>query len=478
MINSLGDFENWGFLVEAVVKMLFIKIVCFFILLQTVKSSVLSSTHDGKDNLVLAVHQIISRSFIGKFSVINLIKTAKNDDFLEELLTKGLRNFAIYLQNHESIQSLRSRKRENSIVILNDARSCDNFIKNINPDMFSYRGLFLFVFVNGEIEGIDETFAVLWQKNIYNINVIYEKGRFVEMKTFLPFNGTKCGDSTPKLVGKFDQGNFTGNIESIFPTKFKNLHNCPIRVATYEEPLSVIRTKNSDDNYSLSGIDVGLLSELANILNFNKQISLLNVVEPWGVIYLNGTVTGAFGDLVNGKADIVMGSMFLQTARLVLAASSVPYHNIPVVFVIFGNQKPSIFEKLSKPLDNFVWIGIILTLGFGAFFALLIDWKFKAVKKLFFGAEIHHPITDMIMIVLGISQPKLPKQNFSRFILTILLVNFMVLRSAYQGKLYDFLQTNDNSKGTETINELIEQNYEFVLFESVEVNFSNAKPIK
>jgi Ligated ion channel L-glutamate- and glycine-binding site len=460
--------------------MLFIRLVSVFLLLNIVQSQ-LSDFSDNKiENLVSKFHEVVLKSFVKNLQLVNVVTAAKNSevsgDFLEEFLKKMYGSFAVELNQHKSFIDKIDRKKEKNIILLDDFYSFCILETKINLE--SYHGLYIFLLVNGKIEEIENIFIALWKKNIYNVIVVYEEKDSVKVVTFLPFEGSKCGDTTPKMVGEFRNGQFLGNFQSIFPEKFKDLHECPIKVVTFEEPLSVVKEKKPDGNFKFSGIDVDLLDLLANILNFKTQISFLEGIAPWGTIHSNGSADGAFGEVVNGKAQIGMGNYILQPSRLKIADSSISYHSLPLVFILSGIQKMSIFEKLVKPFDRIAWIVIIVTFGLGVSFILIIEFKFKKFRAFIFGTGIRHPVTNMIMVILGVSQPKLPMRNFSRFLLMMFLIQCLVLRNAYQGSLYKFLRKDEQQQEPTTINDLVDQDYEFVLIESLDINFSSKKSIK
>jgi hypothetical protein len=69
----------------------------------------------------------------------------------------------------------------------------------------------------------------------------------------------------------------------------------------------------------------------------------------------------------------------------------------------------------------------------------------------------------MIAAILGLQQNRLPRRNFARFLLMMFLIFCLVLRNIYQGALYQFLQSDGRHKTPQTISELIEQKYQFVM---------------
>lgn len=59
----------------------------------------------------------------------------------------------------------------------------------------------------------------------------------------------------------------------------------------------------------------------------------------------------------------------------------------------------------------------------------------------------------------GLGQVVLPGRNFARFLLATYLLFCIVVRSAYQGKQFEFIQKNMRPASVETIDEMIEKNF-------------------
>jgi hypothetical protein len=58
----------------------------------------------------------------------------------------------------------------------------------------------------------------------------------------------------------------------------------------------------------------------------------------------------------------------------------------------------------------------------------------------------------------------LPNRNFARFILMNYLLFCLVLRSAYLGKQFEFMQSEMRKPGIDSIDEMIQENYTLYVF--------------
>jgi Ligand-gated ion channel. len=96
-----------------------------------------------------------------------------------------------------------------------------------------------------------------------------------------------------------------------------NFYGYPLRVvAFYRFPTAVSTAKchlvDKNCTITYTGMDASLLYTLANYLNFTPVIRLPSDGQQYGQETKNSTFTGAIGDIVHGRADITMNSMFIK----------------------------------------------------------------------------------------------------------------------------------------------------------------------
>lgn len=123
-------------------------------------------------------------------------------------------------------------------------------------------------------------------------------------------------------------------------------------------------------------------------------------------------------------------------------------------------------EKLLRPFTAIVWTLLLIILLFSSFLALVF-LKFPKIFNFVFGRGIKHPLTNIISIHLGVPQPRLPMRNFSRFILLNFLTYCLVIRSSYQGAVFNILMSNEKKPPVASISEIMEKRYTFYIYESL-----------
>lgn len=73
----------------------------------------------------------------------------------------------------------------------------------------------------------------------------------------------------------------------------------------------------------------------------------------------------------------------------------------------------------------------------------------------------------------GISQKVLPGKNFSRFLLMLFLMFCLIIRTAWQGKMFELMQKDMTKREIQSIEELIEKNFTFYMFDLFSYYFNN-----
>lgn len=237
-------------------------------------------------NLVSAVVHVIQKIFASKYGTVNIITAVEDSNLhlsevvLTEIVIQNRDKALFRLDNYKNISRIKSRFRKFSVILLDSIGSFRPFNEKINPNLFLSYGYFLFVLIDGKRVEHNEIFSTMWEKSVYNVNLIYGEGA---VETFLPFSiDSKCGNTKPVLINNFVNGTFTNGINFVFPDKFQNLHNCSIRFVTFNDTFAVSKRKRGDGSYKLVGYDVELMEALASSIKFHAHVNFFEGNDPWG----------------------------------------------------------------------------------------------------------------------------------------------------------------------------------------------------
>lgn len=413
---------------------------------------------------ILAATKVLTNEFFNTFGGkrVNLVLITAPDrkyihnDFLSSIIKISVKNQVIQLGD---IRNSFDKAHRCSIVLIDNILEFRDARKLINAESFHSQGFHCFILLEGTLKNVHEILNYFWALQVYNV---YFLGYFngIAVVSFEPYEDPQtCGDTTPKIISRFESGRFTKKF--ISTKRFENLNKCPVKVTTYTASTATFKETLENGTFVHKGYVATLLRLFAEKLNLTVELQFLDGPGMWGALYANGTATHAFAELMHGYADIIIGSYALREERVKFFDYSV-YLTSSVEIVATKASELTAVEKLLFPFQPLVWIYLLLTLVFGCCVIFIINWKFKDLKSFLYGRGVQTPITNMYLTILGIPQPILPGRNFSRYNLTMFVILCFVLRSAYQGGLFQFLQTDQYHKVPQTIQGLIEQNYTYV----------------
>lgn len=351
-----------------------------------------------------------------------------------------------------------------SVLLVDNIEAFRAVEQQIDIKNFQYSIFHVVILLNGSFTDVHEIFSSFWSKTIYNIMALINQNGTL-LLSFEPYEDPmNCGHTTPKIINQFENGKFIKELDLI--KKFDNLNLCPITVTTFVNAVAVWKERQPDGYYKINGFEINMINTIAEMLNFTLDLKFRDGIQQWGVIYENGTCTRGFADLKEKRTDVVMGNLFLRELRIKHFDSSVPYMNYPVFFVLSPESKFNKFEKLLNPFETSIWIILLMTFCFGVGVILAINLRFKFLRNFVYGEGVNRPITNLFLVFIGSPQTVLPKTNFARFILMMILILCLIIRSLYQGSLYKFLQSDGRHKEPQTIAELVDKEYTFIMSES------------
>lgn len=85
------------------------------------------------------------------------------------------------------------------------------------------------------------------------------------------------------------------------------------------------------------------------------------------------------------------------------------------------------------------------------------------VRDLVFGVKNQTPSLNVIIVFFGGTLHRLPAKSFTRILLMSYVLYSLVVRNIYQGSLVHNLQSEDRKPTMSSINEMVENNFYFVM---------------
>jgi hypothetical protein len=117
------------------------------------------------------------------------------------------------------------------------------------------------------------------------------------------------------------------------------------------------------------------------------------------------------------------------------------------------------YEKILLPFDGLTWYLLLMTFGiaFGAIFA--VSRLSRRWQDVVYGQGVRMPAYNVVGTFFGISQMRLPRTFFARFILINFIWFSLIFRTAYQGVFFELFTTDMHKPQPKTFNDLIKRNY-------------------
>jgi hypothetical protein len=121
------------------------------------------------------------------------------------------------------------------------------------------------------------------------------------------------------------------------------------------------------------------------------------------------------------------------------------------------------WEKLFLPFDKLTWIFLILTLLGSFLMIFMINRMQQTIQEMINGPDSRISMFSLISIFFGIGQrQQVPVNNTGRIILMNFILFNLVIRTAYQGVMFDMMTKDMSKPGPKTIQDLIDMDYKVI----------------
>ena len=371
--------------------------------------------------MVNAAAEIILNKHPFELSAINFLNVTsgghyiKTNDFINEFYAKIISKVTVKTFETSDLALKVKTKSSFRVFHVNTFQEFEQSMKIVALTFVSHIGQYLIMFENATWDDMRQIFRTLWDSYIHHVNVLSKNSsEFVSVHTFIPYSTAGCSNTEPVELTRFSNGSFNPQPEYFYPNKFKNFHRCALRVATYETLApSVLRENNVNGSYRLYGRDVDTYTTLSKILNFELQVSYITPFGGWGILYPNGSGTGAIGRVITREADFTIGNILLKFDRTQAMGFSYPYFIEQLVLMIPPGKSLTSFRKLFRPFQFQVWITLGFTLLCACLVISLLLFQSKSVQEFCFGQRVRSPFMNILVAMFGGCQHVLPKNNFA-----------------------------------------------------------------
>lgn len=268
----------------------------------------------------------------------------------------------------------------------------------------------------------------------------------VRLLTFVWYTPQRC--SYPQLieVNRFDKKTRKWQNVNFVINKFENFHGCKLMFGVSKDAARVTESVKYTEMHE------SMISGLARHLNFSVEFNPLIFNQTGYPSYANS----------NSSVDMLLSLRCFSSIDMIRLGPSViskPYVFKPTKFAIPPGENYSQYEKLLKPFDWIVWCLIFLVFATAFVSAYLLASSRRETRNLYFGETSASPSLNIVMIFFGLSQLSLPLRNFPRFLIMIFILYCLIIRTAWQGKMFEFMTKNITKPEIQSFDELVTKNY-------------------
>lgn len=392
--------------------------------------------------------KIINEIYAVQSPTVNLISSTEVSSELVDKIIEGIfkaETISAVLESSTSITGKNSRNW--NFFLVDSVSSFEQIFNKMTSKLFGFHGYYTIVLMNGTANEVMKVFKAMWGTQIHNVAILHANNSSVNISTFNPFSPRSCNDVKPVQVK---------NLMDLFNDKLKDLKQCSLNVHAPEWAPFTFRSPKNET----TGRDFDLMKALSEVLNFKMNFTILTELAAWGMIYDNGTSTGAIQNLIESEADIIIGDYYLRSARIKWMDASDAYFTADIVFVIPPGRTLESIEKLLQPFSRTVWIWISVSLLSALLVVLIFSLWFESRKLvvLYF---------KMLSVLLSVSLSRLPQKSLNRVLLASFVLSCIVLQAIYQGLLFKFLQTDSKLKEVQSIDEMVQREFKFYSYDSM-----------
>lgn len=239
-----------------------------------------------------------------------------------------------------------------------------------------------------------------------------------------------------------------------------NMKGCPlVAFAVVSEPYVMppvrkLRNSTSDDVYEFQcGAEISLVKIISQFTNMRLIIRMSETAESWGIVYPNGTATGAYGVLRNDSTDLVIGNIEVTRILRKWFDPTVSYTQDEMTWCVPKAGQASTWNNLVIIFQWSTWVATVISL---IMMGLLFHYFYYKERG---GKVTKWPTNSILMtfsMLLGWGASFEPKSSTFRVLVFGWLCFSINLAIAYESFLRSFLMHPRFEKQISTEADLIQ----------------------
>jgi len=267
------------------------------------------------------------------------------------------------------------------------------------------------------------------------------------------FSEKACNRAQLTVVNEFNKTEKKWQKALKIGEKFKNFYGCMLTI----DVANKYRHTLFDSNHHLSGPVIDIFKGMSVRGNFTPYFQQVET-------YLDRNFSIHIAQKLDTNYDMIP-NIVLSLQHVISPEVfetihfTTQFHGKVASFFISSPEPYSAYEKLLLPFDDTTWIFFIAVFLYSFLSIVVINLVSRNFQDMFYGENVNTPAFNVVGTFFGISQTTLPEANFPRILLMTFILYCLVLRTAYQSVLFEYVATDMRKPSPTTIEELFEQGF-------------------
>lgn len=395
-----------------------------------------------------AISGVVEKCYQKESIKFDIISYASNFAATDEIITEFARSiqgvsYQVYKINSRNYRHFKIN--QSAILLFESFRILEMFSNNDEIlNIFTWKTLkFLIYYPNASsIEVSKLAFNNMTQFQSFLIKQNSDDYDLMCVTRFSPGN---CNKTKVVNINKFVRKSMDWATSDFFPKPQNNFHTCSLSIGVRDTNVFNRFNKDPDTgSYHFKGININLMETIAENLNFKANfIPVSDSNDSWKKVVID--------------LHLLTQQMTLKVTKSHFATK--PFYFGRILVLVPSGEAYTGFEKLFLPFEEEVWSWLIITFATAFITILIVNFMPKSVQNYVFGWDVRTPSLNVWIVFCGLSSNKLPGRNFARFILTNFIIFSLIIRTAYQAKMFQLMQLNINKKGVQNLDEIKKENW-------------------
>jgi len=277
---------------------------------------------------------------------------------------------------------------------------------------------------------------------------------FIDLIAIVKFTPHACHEIQATTINRYSKQVMAWEKRLDRVTNDISFHGCSLSFLFVESVKGAIVEKEEENGtLTVKGPLMEIFKEIEK--HSNVQINFVNIYKLKPAAKKYGIIPIQFVPLSKQSSNVA------------------PFYQNEFYFIVPRGEPLSELDILLLAFDAATWYLIISTFTTAFAFIFIIKvLKATTVRNFVFGRNISSPALNILAVFFGISLVALPRRNFARFTLTLFIIWSLIIRTCYNGLLFEYLQSDKHHPAIQTIEELLTKNFTYFaalnFFDSVE----------